>query len=413
MFWGHVDKQITAYIHKELTPETAERVRRHLSSCSNCRELYEQMRFAASAVSRLPHRSAPDSVWDRIEARIVSEPLPIRSDRSDRSGRSGIRWQAALAGAAVLAIGILIARPLIFRAPGSTPGSVPPREVIAVKPAGKGSFQVATIKGAPRIGSREVRTQGRMKPGEWLETDSRSSARVTIANIGAAVIKPNSRISLINSAPNEHRMRLEQGELHAKVNAPPRLFMVETPSATAVDLGCEYTLKAMPDGTSLLHVISGWVAMEIAGSASYVPATMSCITRPGIAPGTPYHEKAHPELVAALKKFDFEGGGSAEIDVVLKRARARDSLTLWHLLQRVNAADQTRVYNALNRLVPAPKTATLAAIQARNASALEDWKNDIELVIFPAQGFSFGNLAVNVMRMNKNVAQPKNKGVKP
>ncbi len=406
MFWGHVDRHITAYIHKELSPESAERVQRHLASCPRCRELYEQMRFAASAVRRLPHRSAPDSVWERIEARIVAQNPEEAASRMP----TGLRWQVVVGGAAVLLIALLVASPLIFKS------TVPPLGTegrrVAIVPKGRGSFQVAALKGAPMIGGRELKGKGRMAAGEWLETNSTSHARVTIANIGQADVKPNSRLSLVNSVPNEHKLHLERGELHAKVNAPPRLFMVETASATAVDLGCEYTLKALPDGSSLLHVISGWVAMEIAGRASHVPAMMSCVTKPGIAPGTPYHQNAHPQLVDALKKFDFAGGGSAEIDTVLNFARTRDSLTLWHLLQRVQPQDKKRVYQALHRLVPAPKTATLAVIEAGNQSALDDWKNDIELTIYPVQAFSFGNLAVNVMRLNKNVAQPKNKGVK-
>ena len=405
MFWGHVDKHITAYIHKELNAESAGRVQRHLASCPRCRELYEQMRFAASAVSRLPHRSAPDSVWEKVEARIAAQNPAESTPKLER----GIRWQVALGGAAVLIIALLVARPLIFREKVPPLGTEGPRE--AIVPKGRGSFQVAALKGAPTVGRRELKGKGRIDAGEWLETDSRSQARVTIANIGRADVKPNSLLSLVNSAPNEHRMRLERGELHAKVTAPPRLFMVDTPSATAVDLGCEYTLKALPDGSSLLHVITGWVAMEVAGRASVVPAMMSCVTKPGIA-GTPYHDSAHPQLVDALKKFDFAGGGSAEIDTVLKLAKTRDALTLWHLLQRVQPQDKKRVYQALHRLVPAPKTATLAAIEAGKKSALDDWKNDIELAIYPVQAFSFGNLAVNVMRLNKNVAQPKNKGVK-
>jgi hypothetical protein len=57
-------------------------------------------------------------------------------------------------------------------------------------------------------------------------------------------------------------LSLERGALHARIAAPPRLFIVDTPSAMAVDLGCEYKLDVDAAGNSRLHVTSGFVALN-------------------------------------------------------------------------------------------------------------------------------------------------------
>ena len=48
----------------------------------------------------------------------------------------------------------------------------------------------------------------------------------------------------------------------ARVVAPPRVLVVETPAADAVDLGCAYALEVEADGSTRLSVTSGQVALE-------------------------------------------------------------------------------------------------------------------------------------------------------
>ena len=80
-------------------------------------------------------------------------------------------------------------------------------------------------------------------------------------------LEPNTRVQLVEARGREHRMSLERGTIHARIWAPPKLFFVKTPSATAVDLGCEYTLQVDDAGAGLVHVVLGWVAFfQIRGS---------------------------------------------------------------------------------------------------------------------------------------------------
>ena len=123
-------------------------------------------------------------------------------------------------------------------------------------------WEVARVEGAPRVASGSIGARGRLRVGEWLETDSASRAEIAVANIGQVEVEPNTRVKLVETRLTEHRLELERGTLHARIWAPPRLFFVNTPSAVAADLGCAYTLEVDDKGRGLLHVTSGYVALE-------------------------------------------------------------------------------------------------------------------------------------------------------
>jgi len=212
-----------------------------------------------------------------------------------------------------------------------------------------------------------------------LETDGSSRAQITVGSIGQVEIDPNTRVRLLQTRPTEHRLELAQGRMSARIWAPPRLFFVDTPSAVAADLGCAYTLEVNDQGESLLHVTSGWVSLELKDRESMVPAGAACQTRPGIGPGTPYFEDASTSFRMALTKFDFEtGDATVPLQTILSEARPRDSLTLWHLLFRVQGADRVSVYDRLTNLSPPPPGVTREGVMQLNQEMLERWKSELE-----------------------------------
>ena len=291
------------------------------------------------------------------------------------------------------------------------------------------SWEVEAIAGTPRVGSSVIGETGRLRVGEVLETDSSSRARISVGAIGEVQVDPDTRLQLLQARANEHRLSLQQGRMHAIIWAPPRLFFVNTPSATAIDLGCRYTLEVSPTGAGSLHVTYGWVAFEQKGRESFVPANAMCATRPGIGPGTPYFEDAPQELRDALVKLDFDlagvqggvpggvqggvsggvsggvqggvqsgvsggvsggvpggvAGGVEEgvegirkqrevaLTSALNAARPRDAITLWHLLSRTDGADRIRVFDRLAHFVPPPNGVTREGILGGNRHMLDLW----------------------------------------
>lgn len=295
-------------------------------------------------LKNLPVKKAPDSIWREIESSL---------DRP-RSRSTGFSLYLA-AAAALAAIAFFVYR----------------------YEADKPRWQVVRLDGAPSIGASKMGDSGRIAEGQWLETDSTSRAQISVGEIGTVQVEPNTRVRLVAARPQEHRLSLAKGEISAVVNAPPRLFFVDTTASTAVDLGCAYTMKVDDSGGGLLQVTLGWVALEWNGRESMVPAGASCRTRPKIGPGTPYFDDAPAELKDALSSFDFAVTKADPLETILPAARARDTLTLWHLLSRTQRSDRDRVLDRMLALAPLPEGVTRAQILSLDRKALDQWKDQL------------------------------------
>jgi hypothetical protein len=333
MFGKHISRQLTAYHHDELPVDARVRVEGHLRACPKCRAEYEEIRFGAQLASTLSISAAPEIAGSR-------EALP-------QSARS--RWiPKTIWASAFVAIALLIL--VVNRS--QTPGGP--------------SWEVTGVPGKPRL-----------RPGEVLQTGASSAAQIKIANIGQLTIDPNTRIRLLVTQPDEHRIAVDRGRLEATTWAPPRLFIVETPSATAVDLGCKYTLEVEDDGSSLLHVTLGLVALERDGRETIVPAGAFCRTRRGAGPGTPFFEDSSAQLQSALDKVDSLTAGperTEQLEVVLRESHIRDALSLWHLLPRLDAQSRGLVYDRLSQLLPPPPEVTRDGIMSLDAKMLDAWR---------------------------------------
>lgn len=288
-------------------------------------------------------------------ARLEALLRPYRhrggSLRVPRRGRIPVRVFAAAAALLAGAVAVWVARSL-----------APP------------AWRVQTLAGTPSVGTRRAGPDARLAVGQWLQTDGTSRARVAVARIGRVDVEPNSRVRLVSSTLRQQRLELTRGEISAVISAPPRLFSVDTPSGTAVDLGCEYRLSVAEDGAGRLSVSRGWVELAWGGREAIVPAGYRCATRPGRGPGTPRADSASRELVAALDDFDFGAVDAAALPAILTVAGPQDGLSLWHLLSRTQGEDRARVYDALARLVPPPAGVTREGALRLDAGMLALWR---------------------------------------
>ena len=141
--------------------------------------------------------------------------------------------------------------------------------------AGTTSWQVAVIVGTPRVGASVLVGEGRIAVGQTLTTDEGSRAKMAVSDIGQVTIDERTHVRLAETRDGHHRLALERGTLHAVITAPPGQFVVNTPSATATDLGCIYSLHVDEDGSGMLSVEAGWVAFEERGRESFVPSGAS------------------------------------------------------------------------------------------------------------------------------------------
>jgi ferric-dicitrate binding protein FerR (iron transport regulator) len=185
----------------------------------------------------------------------------------------------------------------------------------------------AVCDGEPVVG------HGRLRVGGWIETDANTEARLRIPGLGRVDVMPGTRLHLVGSSREEHRLELVRGRIHAVVSAPPRVFVVDTPAARAIDLGCEYDLSVEADGGTLLEVALGWVALkapEPADAIVYVPEGSLARVHPGGVLGLPHRSDA-PEAYRDKVLRAERGEGIAALTAA---SGPGDHVTLWHLLLR-------------------------------------------------------------------------------
>jgi len=354
MFSRHVNRQLSEYCNGELDPKQARQVKDHLSKCERCHNEYDEIRFAVRMAEQIPVASAPDSMWSEIEALLDQQPRkPENEPRRASFGFGWIRPGYALASGSIIVLVGLLASLYFY--------------------ATRDSWTVEILA----LDANVIKSTGRIGVGEALVTDPLSRARIEVGVIGNVVLDPNSRIRLLNTSITEHRLALDVGRLEAKISAPPRLFLVDTPSAVAIDLGCAYTLEVDDAGRSFLHVKDGKVALQKDEREVEVLKDAMCETRPGVGPGTPFFNTSSAGLRDALSRFDFERGGTESLDTVLAEADKRDTYTLWNLLPRTPEFQRVRIFDRMVELTGQPQGTTREEVLSMDEKALYLWWLDL------------------------------------
>lgn len=307
--------------------------------------------------------------YRRNQPRPAFDQLAVEQPRSRRWHLPVFRFSFYFAAvAAVLAIGVSTL--LVLHA----------RKASQAGPA----WDIARIAGTPRVGWHTLSANSRtakLEVGQTLVTDNSSRASITLDETGQIEVDPQSRLRVVSSRPGHKRLSLERGTIHATIWAPPGEFVVDTPSAVAVDLGCVYTLHVDDSGAGLLRTTMGWVGFKLNGHESFIPAGAVCRTRPRTGPGTPYFEDASPAFRDALTEFDFAKVTPEErvalLGTLLEEAKKQDALTLWHLLSRVSDAERPSVYDRLAALAPPPGDVRREGVLRLDQKMLDSWWNSL------------------------------------
>jgi len=230
---------------------------------------------------------------------------------------------------------------------------------------------VLTREQAGRWTIRTAQQRHELEPGDTIITRG-NVAHLTVGSIGTVDVDPSTDAELLEARWSAHRLALRRGTIHARITAPPRLFVVETPSGTAVDLGCAYTLEVDSAGNSAISVTAGWVSFESVGRYSLIPAGMHAAMRPGGRPGTPLRDSASPALAEAVHAFDAAGdaaGRAAALQRALASAHRLDAVTLWHLVLRSSGEQQRFALARLMELAP-PSPDVRRALETVNEPAM-------------------------------------------
>ncbi len=221
-------------------------------------------------------------------------------------------------------------------------------------------------------GGASVRQVGE---GEVVITEG-GTATLSVGSIGEVVVSPGSELAIVDTGSTSHRLALRRGSLRARIWAPPRFFIVDTPGGSAVDLGCIYLLHVDDAGVGTLEVQHGGVELVSGGRRITVLAGMGATIGPdGV--GVPWSLVSPPEFRRAADHVAFGQGTAADIDMLVAAVDSREAVTLYHLLPLVDDATRQRL---IERTLDLTGTAGFRrdAVMALDSLALANWHDAIE-----------------------------------
>jgi hypothetical protein len=315
----------------------------------------------------------PDPLVADLERRL--SPLRYRERRPSRPAPKRARSRYVLLA---VAAALLLAVPFLYVGdPGSSQGYEVTLLGGSARVLRNGKFSEGSVAIAPGVPQR-------FPVGSTLECDGGARAMIRIVgtgevrSVGEATVEGPGRIELTSSSKELEKLFLHRGTLSARISASvrPRLFQVGTPSGTAVDLGCVYKMSVLDEGITELSVSVGRVAFEIGGRSVFVWSGATCRAERDRGVSTPVDDHTSSEFKEALARYELQHG-AGELRALLPLATARDSATLWHLLQSAPESQRGSIYDSLARLVPPPTTTTKDDALRLDERAIEEWRVEI------------------------------------
>jgi ferric-dicitrate binding protein FerR (iron transport regulator) len=243
------------------------------------------------------------------------------------------------------------------------------------------AWSVKPVSGTTTIDDRALSGGSLLSPGGVLRTGEHSTVQIQVARIGRVVVGQNSQVELVETRTGHHRLRLDHGQLSARIWAPPASFGVQTPLANALDVGCEFTLSVTSAGSGLLRVQHGWVELQKYGLQSLIPEGAQAELDSKSGPGTPFDDHATAQFRAALKAIDALGrsvpANDPAIEQLAEASSAKDAITLISLLTRYPQLADTAIYDRAIAVLPPPNGLTRDAVRSKNQDLMDDWWHEL------------------------------------
>ncbi len=358
------------YIGGKLIDEMRKEILLHLKKCHSCRKTAGEIRMtmkSSGTIRKKIHQA--EGFWETASdvnefdpdfnlPSILYSPLKRRDDPRYRIKlRHRIlrsRWLALGAPISAILIAVLISVLYFYR---STPSF----------------WEVESLKGTPVAGSVKIDGTGNLPVGQWLKTDSHSSARIEAGLAGEVDVNPGSAVKLLDTKEPGYKIYLKLGKITANTPGSPQMLSVETPSASVLDRGSRYSVEVAEDGSSFFSVTSGSIIIKSGGENEIVPAGVVCETVRNEGPGTPYRINTDAEFKAALTRLDFGNGTKDDLETLLDNAGRQDALSLWYLLRNAEPGEVQQIYNRLAELITPPDGVTYEGIKAGNNTMLLKW----------------------------------------
>lgn len=358
------------YMGGKLIDEMRREISLHVKRCTSCRKKARDIRMmhkTSGTLRKELHHGG--GFWETVSESnefdtdfnlpvILYSPLK----RNDKSGRGSkfrnkilrSRWIAIGAPLGAILAAILISAMYFYRANPSF-------------------WEVESLKGTPVAGNEQISGTGNLPVGQWLKTDSKSSARLQAGLAGEVDVNPGSAVKLLDTKEPDYKLYLKFGKITAYTPGSPKMLSVVTPSASSLDLGSRYSVEVAEDGSSSFSVASGSIIINSGGENEIVPAGVMCETVINREPGTPYRINADEEFKSALTKIDFGVSTSEDLETLLDNAGRQDALSLWYLLRDAEPGEVKPIYTRLAEFVKPPAGVSYEGIKEGDNTMLLEW----------------------------------------
>ena len=216
---------------------------------------------------------------------------------------------------------------------------------------------VQALTGTPTVAGAPLRGELRVGGDGVIETTRSSTVRLSASGVGMVDLGPERACGSCRPVKASRRLALDSGSSAREHLGDARRASPSTrASATALDLGCSYTLEADARGSGRLRVTLGWVGLGQHEVESLVPQGAVCALRPGPA-RAPRTSTTRPVLWwRPSRRLTARRTGCRPRRWTRRWSprRPRDAFTLWHLLRRAEGPQAVRLYERLAALSPPP-----------------------------------------------------------
>lgn len=292
--WNTVSQLVEAQLYDRATPAEAARLEQLLRDDPQARKLYYQyiddcVALSASGgvagTAAAQTTTVADAAGDGPVAKPGQAPqVPPTAKAPDAATDSpASRWPAMLMpsewwldvlptvmfAALMISVGIFVGKQMFEPSPQAadaplaqdapkTVAQPTPRPEVDSPP--RQPVQVATLVGANDC--EWLESPADIRPGSLLF----EGQRLRLAT-GTALVVMRSGTSLVMEGPTTlsieqlGRLNLKSGEINVRVTPEAVGFTVDTPLATVVDLGTEFSVHVGPDEVSEVHVFAGEVSL--------------------------------------------------------------------------------------------------------------------------------------------------------
>lgn len=374
------EQMINENLEGTLSSEKSLLLNTHLQTCKDCTKYLEDINIILKQLSKLPREIMPKKdLWSAIELKISpavqsnGSPIEASAKKSEDKFtyiKQHFNFKHIFTGlaAAIILFGLIYTIALYNKRETENNLNTDVNLNVGI------FWKLNNLQGTTSVSGKPVTNTDSITEGAWIVTDTLSKAEIKLGNIGSVIIEPGSKVRVLNTAAGNKRLGLEYGSLDVKVETQPKTFFVETPSATAVDLGCSYKITVDSSGDGILFVRSGMVSLQSDKRESLVPAGKYCITKKDFGPGTPFREDISPEMKNALMQFDFGECASSCIKTIVKHAQKSDAVTLLNILPRADKQYKPIIYEKVAYFCPPPKKIPYDSIpKLDNLESLNDW----------------------------------------